>query len=434
MNAKNQQDNTDYSDRYMTKYSSPVISRGLELAKKVSLAIPDRHHEQLFPNKYIQDAEYFYNLALPQISPSEYQYALVNLQKALDLNPDYYEAYVIRSSLIYMPLGYYQEAISDCTQVLRLNSKNDEALVTRGWAYAQQGYHLQALQDYDLALIIRPDCEVAYMNRGLSYMGCNNYQKAMDDFQQVIKINPHNADAYNNKGLNLVSIESYEHALINFKKAIDINSEYINYHLNKGVCCIYLDKENQAAEAFSCAIELNLEYTKNYLEQFGEDEKLLSAVILILINRGNIQHQQQNPHAALNNYELALKIDPNCELAILKRGVTRYILGGKQGAIADYNKVIRSGKENLWAYMLRAKVSYELGYDVQAKEDSVKGYILLGNQLSASGNYTEAIESYTTALKIDPNNSEAYNRRSTARSAIGDYQRAMEDLQRVRMN
>jgi tetratricopeptide (TPR) repeat protein len=42
------------------------------------------------------------------------------------------------------------------------------------------------------------------------------------------------------------------------------------------------------------------------------------------------------------------------------------------------------------------------------------------------------IEFYT-ALEIDPNNSEAYNRRSTARSAIGDYQGAMEDLQQVRM-
>lgn len=59
--------------------------------------------------------------------------------------------------------------------------------------------------------------------------------------------------------------------------------------------------------------------------------------------------------------------------------------------------------------------------------------IILANKQCESGNHQEAIESYTTALKIDPNNSEAYNRRSTARSAIGDYQGAMEDLQRVRI-
>jgi WD40 repeat protein len=62
-----------------------------------------------------------------------------------------------------------------------------------------------------------------------------------------------------------------------------------------------------------------------------------------------------------------------------------------------------------------------------------KKLIILANKQCESGNHQKAIESYTTALKIDPNNSEAYNRRSTARSAIGDYQGAMEDLQKVRM-
>jgi tetratricopeptide (TPR) repeat protein len=433
MTAKNYQNNTDSSDRYMTRYSSPIISRGLQLAKKVSVStVIDRDKPSSY-DRSDRDAKYFLNLAVEQIASSNYQDALINLQKALDIDPDYYDAYAVRSYSIYIPLGYYQEAIDDYTQALRLNPKNVESLTNRGWVYAQLGYYLKAFQDYDLALIVKPDCQIAYMNRGLSYMGCENYQKAINDFQQVIEINPLHADAYHNKGLNLLSLETYEHALINFNKAIGINSEHINAHLHKGLCCIYLDKINQAAEAFSCAIELNTEYTKNYLEQFDEDEKLLSAVILILINNGNIQHQHQNPRAALKKYELALKIDPTHEFAILKRGVTRYILGGKQGAIADYNKVVKFGTENLWAYMLRAKVFYELGYDVQAKEDNIKSYILLGNKLSESGNYTDAIASYTIALKIDPNNSEAYNRRSTARSAIGDYQGAMEDLQRVRM-
>ncbi|WP_295615685.1 tetratricopeptide repeat protein [Chamaesiphon sp. GL140_3_metabinner_50] len=433
MTSENYQNNTDSSDRYMTRYSSPIISRGLQLAKKNSVATISTHDKPLSSNQYDRDAKYFFNLAVEQIASSNYQDALINLQKALDIDPDYYDAYTVRSYSIYIPLGYYQDAIDDYTQALRLNPKNVESLTNRGWVYAQLGCYFKAFQDYDLALIVKPDCQIAYMNRGLSYMDCKNYQKAINDFQQVIEINPLNADAYHNKGLNLISLENYEHALINFKKAIGINSEYINAHLHKGLCCIYLEKINQAAEAFSCAIELNNEYAKNYLEQFNEHEKLLSAVILILINRGNIQHQQQNPHAALTNYELALKIDPNCELAILKRGVTRYILGRKQGAIADYNKVVKLDTKNLWAYLLRAKVFYELGYDVQAKEDSIKSYILLGNKLSESGDYKGAIESYTIALKIDPNNAEAYNRRSTARSAIGDYQGAMEDLQRVRM-
>ncbi len=438
MTAENYQNNTDSSDRYMTRYSSPVLSRGLELAKKVSIAIPDRHHEQLFPNKYIQDAEYFYNLALPQISPSEYLYALVNLQKALDLNPDYYEAYIIRYSLIYMPLGYYQEAISDCTQVLRLNSKNAEALVNRGWAYAQQGYHLQALQDYDSALIIKPDFEIAYMNRGLSYMRCNNFQKAIDDFHHILKINPHSADAYNNKGLILLHLEKYQDALINLEKAIQINSEHIKAYLNIGLCYFYLDNDFLVAKNFSHAIELSPEITKDYLTEWDEDadrddNTLSSYIALTLVNAGGNFQKKSNYQKALTYYNHAVVLDPDLENAYCKRGAIYAQIGDIEAAISDFDRVVEFGNENPWAYLMRSKLYYQLGYNSQGEKDGIIAYMLLGNQLSASGNYTEAIESYTHVLEVDPNNSEAYNRRSTARSAIGDYQGAMEDLQRVRM-
>ncbi|WP_309728301.1 tetratricopeptide repeat protein [Chamaesiphon sp. OTE_75_metabat_556] len=71
--------------------------------------------------------------------------------------------------------------------------------------------------------------------------------------------------------------------------------------------------------------------------------------------------------------------------------------------------------------------------DREIRGKLVHKLICRANRQYKSHDYQKAIESYTTALKIDPNNTEAYNRRSTARSAIGDYQGAMEDLQQVRM-
>lgn len=54
-----------------------------------------------------------------------------------------------------------------------------------------------------------------------------------------------------------------------------------------------------------------------------------------------------------------------------------------------------------------------------------------GNLRYELDNYHGAIESYTKALSFDSYNMEAYNRRSTARSALGDYEGAMEDLQKA---
>jgi tetratricopeptide (TPR) repeat protein len=440
MTAENQQKDTNSNDRSITRYSSPIFNRGLELAKRVSTdKISNNDDDRLFSSKSIQDAEYFFKLAVEQISPSEYQYALMNFRKALDINPDYYEVYVVRYSLIYMPLGHYQEAINDCTQALRLQPDNAELLTNRGWSYAQLGYHLQALQDYDLALMIKPDLEIAYIRRGLSYRSCSNYQKAMHDFQQAIKINPYNADAYNNKGLTLIDLGEHENALNILNKAIEINSEHIQSYLNKGLCCIYLKYEFSAVESFSRAIELNSDITKDYLMQWDDDidqnENTLSyCVSSMLLNLGIKCQEKSNYQEAITYYTHAIILNPNFEDAYYNRGIAYAEIGSIAKAIADFNKVIEFGGENAaWAYIIRAKFFNQLGYTSEAEEDIMIGYMLLGNQLSESGNYTEAIESYTNVLEVDPNNTEAYNRRSTARSAIGDYQGAMEDLQQVTM-
>jgi tetratricopeptide (TPR) repeat protein len=419
MTHENQQENTDSNDRSIARYSSPVFNRGLELAKKVSTATISNQDDPLFSSKSIQDAEYFFKLAVEQLSPSEYQYALTNFQKALDINPDYYEVYIIRYSLIYMPLGYYQEGINDCTHALRLHPDNSETLTNRGWFYAQLGYHLQALQDYDLALMIRSDLEIAYIRRGLSYRSCSNYQKAINDFEQVIKINPYNADAYNNKGIILIDLGEYKDALNILNKAIEINSEHEKAYLNKGLCCIHLKDEFSAAESFSRAIELDPNITKDYLNQWDDDidqneNKLSYCISLMLVNSGIKCQEESNYQEAVTYYTHAIILNPDFEDAYYNRGISYAEIGSIAKAIADFNKVIEFGGDKAWAYIIRAKFFHQLGYTSEGEKDAMIGYMLLGNQLSESGDYAEAIESYNNVLEIDPNNDEAYNKRSTA--------------------
>jgi tetratricopeptide (TPR) repeat protein len=492
--------NKDDNERGIARYSSSQMNRGLELAKKVSVAtvktdLPQKINiEQIDSNKYTQDAEYFLKVAMQQITPTEYQYALANIQKAIDINPDYYEAYIVRYSMIYLPLGCYQEAIDDCNQILQINPKNAEALNNRGWAYAQLGYQLQALQDYDLAILIMPDMEIAYLNRGLSYVHCNNFHKAINDFQYIISINPRNAHAHNNKGLCLMYLNQHIKAIDEFNQAIKINPELANAYLNKGTCYINLGDEEQVTDNFAIGFTLDNEYSKDYFKEFDEDE--IKSIALMFVNSGlslqeesnykkaidilnlaiylnpvcqeayyvrgtvkfqlsyfqeaiddfnkvlsmNAQHidsyisigtilnQNEQHQDAIDCYDSALKIDPYCELALTKRGVSRLRIGDKQGALNDYTKVVKINKNNSLAYILRAKIYHEANYINEANEDYIKGSMLLGNQYLESGEYQEAIEHYNEILELEPYYADAYQKRSKALMAIGNSQKAREDL------
>jgi tetratricopeptide (TPR) repeat protein len=408
--------NNDNKERGIARYSSSQINRGLELAKKVSLATvktdpPQQINiEQINSDRYTQDAEHFFKVAMQQITPNEYQYALANLQKAIDINSDYSEAYIVRYSMIYLPLGCYQEAIDDCHQILRIVPKCAEVLNDRGWAYTQLGYHLQALQDYDLALMINPNLEVTYMNRGISYLAISNYQKASDDFQKVITINPNNIEAYYNKGISLFHLSNYTHASINFKKAIHIDSEHINSHLHLGLCYFNLNELNKSAQSFYRAIEINLEYTQNCINELNElrsNDRFSSTVSLLLVNLGEEFYCQSGYAEAIKCYIQAIAIDDLCEEAYYQRGIAYIKTTNFIAAISDLKKVLLLNSNNADAY------------------------ISMGTIKHYQGDFAGAIKDYNSALKINPSYELAYLKRAIARSHGGDKKGAIDDCNKL---
>jgi tetratricopeptide (TPR) repeat protein len=414
--------NKDDNECSIARYSSLQINRGLELARKVSIATvktdsPQKINiEQIHFDKYMQDAEYFLKVAMQQITPTEYQYALANIQKAIDIKPDYYEAYIVRYSMIYLPLGCYQEAIDDCNQILQINPKNAEILTSRGLIYAQLGYHIQALKDYDSAILITPDVEMVYMNRGLSYIYCNNFYNAINDFQYILNINPNDANAHNNKGLCLLHLHQYLEAIDEFDRAIKINSDLVTAYLNKGVCYLSIGEEQKGADNFSIGFMLDPEYSKGFFEQLNENG--IESVALMFMNSGLLAQEESNYHTAINFFNSAIYLDLTYKEAYYATGTVKFRL---------------SDRNNSLAYILRAKSCYELGDYSQYQKDSIKGYTLLSQEQLCSEDYQGAIESFSNILELDPTNADAYNKRSTARSAVGDYQGAIEDLNKVRM-
>lgn len=64
-------------------------------------------------------------------------------------------------------------------------------------------------------------------------------------------------------------------------------------------------------------------------------------------------------------------------------------------------------------------------------EKMIDSLIQIGDDRYNSSNYDGAIYSYTKAIDIDHDNADAYNKRSTARSANGDIKGAVEDLQKA---
>ncbi len=124
-------------------------------------------------------------------------------------------------------------------------------------------------------------------------------------------------------------------------------------------------------------------------------------------NQGKEKANQKNYKGAIEEFNQALRINPNYENSYVSRGFCRFSLGDTQGAIQDYNQAIRLNPSHAKAY-------YNRGLARRKLEDK-----------------QGAIQDYSEAIQLNPHHGKAYNNRGLIRAVLGDKQAAAEDLQKA---
>jgi tetratricopeptide (TPR) repeat protein len=84
--------------------------------------------------------------------------------------------------------GQYDEAISNYNKALEINPRYASAYYNRGIAYGEKGQYNEEISDYNKALEINPKSADAYCNRGIAYGKKGEYDKAISDFTKAMEI------------------------------------------------------------------------------------------------------------------------------------------------------------------------------------------------------------------------------------------------------
>lgn len=114
--------------------------------------------------------------------------AIVHFTKAIQLRPDWAEAYNNRGSA-YDDKGLHDQTIADTTKAIQLKPDLVEAYAACGNAYGAKGLHDQVIADYTKAIELKPDYADAYYNRGIEYEKLGQRDKAIADYRQTLSLN-----------------------------------------------------------------------------------------------------------------------------------------------------------------------------------------------------------------------------------------------------
>jgi tetratricopeptide (TPR) repeat protein len=134
----------------------------------------------------------YLNRGIAQYKKGDYDQAIANYTRAIEINPNYAKAYFYRG-LAYQDKGDYDRAIADYTKAIEINPKLDIAYNNRGLAYQDKGDYDRAIADYTKAIEINPKFDVAYYNRGSTYYKKGDHHRGIYDMQMACKLGNKNA-------------------------------------------------------------------------------------------------------------------------------------------------------------------------------------------------------------------------------------------------
>jgi len=148
----------------------------------------------------------------------EYVEALVNLNKAIEMDPTYYKAYFVRAN-IKDAFDDRHGAMKDYNLALEKNPRFADAFFFRGNVKMKLQDYYGAIDDYTSAININENYIEAYFNRGKAKQYLQAYQDAINDCSKIIQINPKNVDAYYMRGILRIDFGDTKNGCLDLSKA-----------------------------------------------------------------------------------------------------------------------------------------------------------------------------------------------------------------------
>ena len=196
----------------------------------------------------------------------------------------------VRKGTLLMSRNKVDEAIDSYTRAIDLSPNYAEAYVNRGIARRSKGDLAGSIEDYEKAASINPKSIAgnrfvaqAYSNRGYIKFNALNVDDAIKDFTIAINVDPNGYDHYYKRGLARLVNEELVQALEDLDKSISLTdpkwSRPVLTYATRGMVKLLQGKKDDAQKDFEQSLKMN----EN--QNFDLDGYLRSLEIQIMLRK-----------------------------------------------------------------------------------------------------------------------------------------------------
>lgn len=341
--------------------------------------------------KQMPDLSGYYFLGLTQYSLKNYELALNQFQKALDLDPEHLQSRVLLGMTL-LQQHRIDDSIYQLSQVL--------------------------LADDNLA--------IAHNVIGTAYLARNDFDAATKHFDRAITLDPHLADPYVKKGLLNLSQNDGTGAEMELVRALEVAPEalstrfllaslYLQQNNFQGVIDLLtpaLDGSERDAILYNymAAAYLAQKKTEEGIKALQEAKAIRADYLTPYFNLANVYLLQKQPERAEHEYASILKIAPANIRALIALASLQELSGNTIAAKKTYAQARLTGEAQgflaLAGYHFRAGNADEYAHVIEAAYTAhpshpnilnLRGRLKLGQK-----NFPEAITTFEALAKADP--------------------------------
>jgi len=276
--------------------------------------------------------------------------ALEQYSKAIDMEPDYIDAYLQRARL-YKKQGKFEEAANDYERAITFDEKEEELFYLAAQARFSLAQYDSAVSLIDKSLELEEKYLEAYQLKTDILIAQEDYIGALKSAQLALDLRK-NEETLLARGLVYELQRKYQEAYVDFDDAISKGKDYLPAYVAMARVCIPLEKSEEALEYANKAVKINPKSPAAY--------KVRSAVYADVLQYAD----------AINDISRNILIEPENTEWYMARGKYYLDFAQYQNAINDFTRIINLDGKNPNAYYNRA-FAYE---QIQSFEKAIADY------------------------------------------------------------
>lgn len=355
------------------------------------------------------NANELYNQGNTLYDLKRYKEAIAAYEKAIQINPEYSEAWNGQGNTLY-EMKHYKKALDVYDKAIQIKPEYLEAWKSRAFVLDKLQRYEEAIESFDKALKIKHDHPEIWNGRGDTLLNLQQYEEAIKSYDKAVEFQRDYYQAWNSRGWALHNLQRYEDAIAAYDKAVKYKSDYDQAWYNRGNALVNLQRYPEAIESYDNAVQFKPDYYQAWF------------------SRGNALVNLQRYLEAIESFDKTVQVQPNYHKAWYNRGWALHQLQRYPEAIDSYDKAIQFKRNDYQVWYNRANALYNLkryenalaSYNraVRYKPERYEAWYSRGNTLFNLKRYEEAIASYDKAVRFKPDYREAIEARELAQNHL----------------